>query len=131
MAKNVLILILFIFVANMNYYTGLQCMIKGCGLAYRFACMGSKRVTVETAAAHRFARTGDARILARSAGAMLSRLGCDVVKGESMVGSLRTQMVHETVRYLAAVSLAWMKCSSWLRSRPRNRESSRFSLNSG
>ena len=47
-------------------------MIKGCGLACRFACMGGKGVTVETAAAHRFARTGDARILARSAGAMLA-----------------------------------------------------------
>ena len=78
-------------------------------MACRFACMGGKRVTVETAAAHKFARTGDARILARSAGAMLARSGCEVVESESTVGSLRTQMAHKTARYLAAVSVAWMK----------------------
>ena len=100
-------------------------------MACRFACMGGKRVTVETAAAHKFARMGDARILARSAGAMLARSGCEVVESESTVGSLRTQMAHKTARYLAAVSVAWMKRSSWPRSRPRNSESSRFSSNSG
>ena len=89
-------------------------------MACRFARMGEVSVTVATAAAHSFARTGDVSILARSAGAMLARSGCEVVESESTVGSLRTQMAHETARYLAAVSVAWMKRS---RSRPRNSES--------
>ena len=44
--------------------------------------MGGTRVTVETAVAHSFVCTGDAIILARSAGAMLTQSGCKVVESK-------------------------------------------------